>query len=146
MVLKLNNHTETYENAKKNYAEVVKNESSTPEQVEAAWNEMQDALVDSLTTQITERVANKNTDQSVLAARDANVLTSEERKFFNEVTRSGGFESETVLPYTTVDRIFEDLTSEHPLLSIINFTNLGTVKAEIITSEKSGAFAWGASV
>jgi len=143
MVMKLNNHTEAYENARKNYADVVKNEKSTPEEVETAWSEMQDALVDSLTNQITERVSNKNTDQSVLAARGANVLTSEERKFFNDVVRSGGFESETVLPFTTVDRIFDDLTTDHPLLSVINFTNLGTVKAEIITSEKSGSFAWG---
>lgn len=143
MVIKLNNHIKSYEDAKLNYAAVVKNEESTPEQVEKAWTEMQDALVNSLTTQITEQVANKNNDQSVLAARGANVLTSEERQFFNEVVRSGGFESETVLPYTTVDRIFEDLTTDHPLLSVINFTNLGTVKAEIITSDKSGSFAWG---
>lgn len=143
MVMKLNNHTEAYEKAKKKYAEVVKNEASTPEQIETAWAEMQDALVNSLTTQITERVSNRNNDQTVLAARGANVLTSEERTFFNDVVRSGGFESETVLPYTTVDRIFEDLTTDHPLLSVINFQNLGTVKAEIITSDKSGAFVWG---
>lgn len=143
MVIKLQNHTEAYENAKKLYAALAKDENSTPEQIEEAWNKMQNELMNSLTIQITERVRNENTDQSVLAARGANVLTSEERKFFNEVTRSGGFESETVLPITTVERIFEDLTTEHPLLSIINFTNLGTVKAEIITSEKSGTFAWG---
>ncbi|MBK5446061.1 phage major capsid protein [Peribacillus sp. TH24] len=143
MTIKLNNHSETYENAKKKYAILAKDENATPEQIETAWSNMQDELVNSLTTQITQKVANNNNDQMVLAGRGANILTTEEHKFFNEVVRSGGFESETVLPYTTVDRIFEDLTTEHPLLSIINFTNLGTVKAEIITSEKSGTFAWG---
>lgn len=143
MVIKLKKHTEAYENAKKTYAAVVKNEESTPEQIETAWNTMQDALVDSLTNQITDRVSNRNADQAVLTARGANVLTSEEDKFFNEVAHSGGFESEVILPKTTVDRIFEDLTTEHPLLSIINFENLGTVNARVITSEKSGTFAWG---
>lgn len=143
MAFELNNHTDTYENAKQVYADTVKNEESTPEQIEQAWTVMQNALVDSLTTQITTNVANNNHDQTVLAARGANVLTSEERKFFNEVVKSDGFESDVVLPKTTVDRIFEDLTTQHPLLSVINFQNLGTITAEVITSEKSGTFAWG---
>ena len=31
MAFKLDNHTDSYENAKQNYANVVKNETSTPE-------------------------------------------------------------------------------------------------------------------
>lgn len=143
MVIKLKNHTEAYENARKEYANLVKDENATPEQIEGAWENMQNSLVDSLTTQITEQVSNANLDKSVLTSRGANVLTAEETKFFNEVARSSGFESDAVLPKTTVDRIFEDLVTEHPLLSVINFQNLGTVKAEVITSEKSGTFAWG---
>lgn len=143
MTMKLNKHTDAYENAKKNYAAVVKNEESTPEQVEEAWNEMQDALVNSLTTQITKQVANANVDQAVLTARGANVLTAEENKFFNEVVQSNGFKDELVLPETVVDRIFEDLTTEHPLLSVINFQNLGTITLRTITSEPEGAAVWG---
>lgn len=143
MVLKLNNHTESYEKAKLNYAAVVKNEEATPEEVEIAWSEMQDALVNSLTNQITEQVSNSNLDKSVLSARGANVLTSEEAKFFNAVVQSDGFTNDLILPETTVDRIFEDLTSAHPLLTAINFQNLGTVTARIITSETEGTFAWG---
>ena len=143
MVMQLNNHTETYENAKKKYASVANNESSTPEQVEAAWSEMQDALVNSLTTQIKQQVANDNLDNMVLTSRGTNVLTSSERTFFNQVVQSDGFTDELILPETTVERIYEDLTTDHPLLSVINFQNLGTITLTAITSEYEGAAVWG---
>lgn len=143
MAFELNNHTDTYENAKQVYANTVKNEESTPEQIEQAWTVMQNALVDSLTTQITTNVANNNHDQTVLAARGANVLTAAEQKFFNTVAQSDGFKDDLILPETVVDRIFEDLTEAHPLLSTINFQNLNTLTARVITSETEGTFAWG---
>ena len=142
MTIKLNNHTEAYENARKNYAEVVKNENSTPEQIETAWNEMQGELVNSLKSQIIEQINIDNADRSVLVARGANVLTSKEMKFFNEVVQSDGFTSEVILPETTVDRIFEDLTTDHPLLSEINLRNAGLL-TRIIKSEAEGAAVWG---
>jgi Phage capsid family len=142
MTIRLNNQTEAYENAKKNYAEVVQNENSTPEQVETAWNEMQGELVNSLKSQITEQLNIDNADRSVLVARGANVLTSKEMKFFNEVVKSDGFTSEVVLPKTTVDRIFEDLTTNHPFLSEIKLKNAGLL-TRIIKSETEGAAVWG---
>ncbi|MFJ7950771.1 phage major capsid protein [Lysinibacillus sp. NPDC096418] len=142
MVMKLNNHTDAYEEAKLNYANVVKNEESTPEQVEEAWVNMQDALVNSLTTQISNEVANNTLDQVVLSNRGVDVLTSEETKFFN-VVASDGFQDEIVLPYTIEERIYDDLTSDHPLLSVINFRDLGTITLTAITSEYEGAAVWG---
>jgi hypothetical protein len=143
MTMKLNNHTEAYEEAKLNYANVVKNEESTPEQVEKAWTEMQDALVNSLTTQITNQVAANTLDQVVLSNRGADVLTAEETKFFNAVVKSDGFQDELILPETIEERIYDDLTTEHPLLSVINFRNLGTISLTAITSEYEGAAVWG---
>lgn len=143
MAIKLNNHTETYENAKLNYANVVKNENSTPEQVEVAWVAMQDALVNSLTTQITNEVVTNTLDQVVLSNRGADVLTAEEMAFFNQVVKSDGFQDELVLPETIEERIYDDLTTEHPLLSVVNFRNLGTITLTAITSEYEGAAVWG---
>jgi len=142
MVIKLNNHTETYEEAKLNYATVVKNEESTPEQVETAWVNMQDALVNSLTTQISNEVTNNTLDQVILSNRGVDVMTAEETKFFNVVV-SDGFQDEIVLPYTIEERIYDDLTSDHPLLSVINFRDLGTITLTTITSEYEGAAVWG---
>ena len=141
--MKLNNHTETYENAKLAYATVVKNENSTPEQIETAWATMQDAMVNSLTKQITEQVSANTVDQVVLSNRGADVMTSEEHKFFNAVVQSDGFTDELVLPETVTEKIYEDLKSEHPLLSLINFQNLGTITLTAITSEYEGAAVWG---
>lgn len=143
MAIKLDNHTETYEEAKLNYAEVVKNEESTPEEVETAWSNMQDALVSSLTTQITNEVAANTVDQVVLANRGTDVMTTEEKKFFNEIIKSDGFTDELILPETIEERIYEDLKTEHPLLSLINFRNLGTITLTTITSEYEGAAVWG---
>lgn len=143
MTIKLNKHTETYEQAKAAYAAVIKDENSTPEQVETAWSNMQDALVNSLTTQITNRVTTNTIDQVVLSNRGADVMTSEERAFFNQVVQSDGFTDELVLPETITEKIYEDLKSEHPLLSVINFQNLGTVTLTTITSEYDGAAVWG---
>jgi len=142
MTMKLNNHTDAYNVAKTAYAAAVKNEESTPEQIETAWATMQDAMVNSLTTQITNNVATQNLDQTILSNRGADVLTAEETKFFNVVV-SDGFQDETVLPETIEERIYEDLTSEHPLLSVINFQNLGTITLTAITSEYEGAAVWG---
>ncbi|WP_169810075.1 phage major capsid protein [Paenibacillus antarcticus] len=104
---------------------------------------MQDSLVTSLTTQITNQVANANFDNVVLANRGANVLTAEESKFYNSVVQSEGFKDDLILPETIVERIYEDLTTEHPLLSVINFQNLGTITLTAITSEYEGAAVWG---
>lgn len=142
MVIKLNNHTKAYEEAKLNYANVVKNEESTPEQVETAWVNMQDALVNSLTTQISNEVTNNTLDQVILSNRGVDVMTAEETKFFNVVV-SDGFQDEIVLPYTIEERIYDDLTSDHPLLSVINFRDLGTITLTTITSEYEGAAVWG---
>ena len=142
MVIKLNNHSEAYETARTNYANISMDENSTPEQVEQAWTEMQNALVDSLTEQITASVNTQNVDRSVLASRGQNVLTSEEKKFFTNLAHSDGYTSPIILPETTVDRIFEDLTSAHPLLSELNIKNAGLL-TRFIKSEKSGAAVWG---
>lgn len=142
-MLNLKNHTEAYEEAKLNYATVVKNEESTPEQIENAWSEMQDAMVKSLDKQITDAVTENTLDQVVLSNRGVDVMTSEERRFYNAVTQSDGFTDELILPETIVERIYEDLMSEHPLLSVINFQNLGTITLTAITSEYEGAAVWG---
>lgn len=142
MTMKLNNHSAAYETAKVNYANVLKNEASTPEQIETAWTEMQDALVNSLTTQITNQVLANNIDSAVLASRGVNVLTTEEKKFFNEVVASGGFSDEDILPKTTVNRVFEELQNDYPLLAAIGIEDLGAV-TRYIESDPTKAYAWG---
>lgn len=142
MVITLNKHNEAYENARSKYAQVSMDETASTEQVKQAWEDMQNALVNSLTEQITTSVETQNVDRSVLASRGQNVLTAEEKQFFANIAQSDGFTSDIILPQTTIDRIFEDLTSAHPLLSEIKLQNAGLL-TRIIKSEKSGTAIWG---
>lgn len=142
MVIKFNNHTDEYKNARTTYANISKDENSTPEQIENAWNDMQDALLASLSEQVSKAVNEEAADRAVLASRGQNVLTSEETKFFNAVVQSDGFTDDIILPETTVDRIFEDLKSAHPLLEELNLKNAGLI-TRIIKSDKTGAAVWG---
>jgi hypothetical protein len=145
MVIKFNNKgkMENFEAKKKAYMNVMKDENSTTEQVENAFNEMFTALQTDLAEQITNEARNEVNDSHILAARGQNVLTSTERTFFNEVIASGGFAEDTILPITTQERVFEDLVTEHPLLDAIGLQDLGAI-TRYIYSDATKAYAWGA--
>jgi HK97 family phage major capsid protein len=72
-------------------------------------------------------------DSRVLTARGVRQLTSEERTYFQkfaEAARSADPKQavsnmDVILPKTTVDSVFEDLRTNHPLLSKINFMHSG---------------------
>lgn len=143
MTMKLKGKMENFNTKKQAYMDLVKAENSTPEQIEAAFNDMFAALQTDLTEQITTEARNEVHDAQILAARGQNVLTSAERKFYNEVIASGGFAEETYLPVTTQERVFEDLVGEYPLLDVIGLKDLGAV-TRYIYSDANKAFAWGA--
>lgn len=81
-------------------------------------------------------------DKAVLNKRGLNPLTSEETKYYNEVISKGGFKGvEELMPKTIIDRVFEDLEKEHPLLSKIDFINTTGI-TEWITRTKEVEAAW----
>jgi len=143
MTIKLKGKMENYEAKKKVYMDLVKAEDQDQEKIAVAWNEMQDALANDLTEKITAEVRTQQMDAQILTARGQNVLTSEERKFFNEVIVSGGFTEDSILPVTTQERVFEDLVTTHPLLDAIGLQDLGAV-TRFIRSDPTKAYAWGA--
>ena len=76
-------------------------------------------------------------DQQVLASRGVRQLTSKEKKYYEKLIDA--FKSENpkqaltdpdiVMPETVLDAVFDDLQTEHPLLSHISFTNTrGAIK------------------
>lgn len=141
--MKLKGTMENFETKKQAYMNVVKDENSTPDQLENAFSEMFTALQTDLTEKITAEARNEVHDAQILAARGQNVLTSEERKFFNAVVQEGGFKEDTILPITTQERVFEDLVTAHPLLDEIGLQDLGAV-TRFIYSDPTKAYAWGA--
>ncbi|MEK5419384.1 phage major capsid protein [Paenibacillus sp. FSL R5-0928] len=141
MTMKLKGKMENFEGKKAAYMAFVKDGADAEKQA-TAWNEMQDALVTDLTDTITTQVRDENIDSQILSARGQNVLTSRERKFFNEVILTGGFAEDTILPITTQERVFEDLVEEHPLLEVIGLQDMGAV-TRFIYADPTKTFAWG---
>lgn len=139
--MNLKKKMENFEQKKNAYMELVKDGADVEKQQEA-WNEMQDALVLDLTEKITAEVSTRNSDDAILASRGQNVLTSEERKFFNEAIEFGGFDEDSILPVTTQNRIFEDLVQEHPLLAEVGLKDIGAV-TRWIYSDPTKAYVWG---
>ncbi|MBM0064777.1 phage major capsid protein [Alkalicoccobacillus gibsonii] len=103
-------------------------------------------MVEAMSAQATKEANNafnaQMADRAVLQGRGHNILTSEEREFFNAAIEEGGFKSKTTLPVTTQERIFEDLVQEHPLLSQLGLQNLGAV-TEFIYGDPEGMAVWG---
>lgn len=69
-------------------------------------------------------------------------LTAEQRKFFNEINTEVGYKEEKLIPEETIDRIFENLTTEHPLLADLGIKNAG-LRLKFLKSETSGVAVWG---
>ncbi|MCM3487891.1 phage major capsid protein [Alkalihalophilus marmarensis] len=142
MTIKFKGKMENFQKKKEAYMNLAKAENQEPEKMAAAWEEMQNALVEDLTEKITNEVRTQQMDAQILTARGQNVLTSEERTFFNQVVEFGGFDEDSILPVTTQERIFEDLVEAHPLLNVIGLQDLGAV-TRYIYSDPTKAFAWG---
>jgi len=129
-----------FETEKANFAKAT--QEGTPEEQATALNNMLEALAKDVRGGILADVNSGMTDTSVLQSRGANVLTTEETKFFNVVIEEGGFKDTDTLPKTTQDRIFDDLVEAHPLLQQLGIQNLGAV-TEFIYSDAEGMAVWG---
>lgn len=136
MVIKFNN----FEEKKLAFAKAT--QEGTPEEQTAALNSMIGALATDVRADILNQVNESMVDRSIMQSRGANVLTSDEMKFFNAVVEEGGFKSTETLPKTTQERIFDDLVEDHPLLQHIGLENLGAV-TEFVYGDPEGAAVWG---
>ncbi|KXY35759.1 HK97 family phage major capsid protein [Bacillus sp. 196mf] len=142
MVMKIKGTMENFEAKKQAYMNLVKAEDTKMEDLSAAFDDMFDTLVTDLSEKISAQARIEAQDAQILTSRGQNVLTSEERKFFNTVVQDGGFKDDSILPYTTQERVFEDLVTEHPLLEAIGMQDLGAV-TKFIYSDATKAYAWG---
>ncbi|MEK0177454.1 phage major capsid protein, partial [Tetragenococcus halophilus] len=133
MTLKLGDE---FNQARDNFLNAVQNNESEDKQAE---------LYGDMVNQIAEeakRQARQETE-SVIATNPAEgKMSARERKFFNEIDTNVGYKEDTLLPQETFDRIFEDLTTEHPLLSKIGLRNAG-LRMKFLKSETEGVAVWG---
>ncbi|MHC8523972.1 phage major capsid protein [Rossellomorea sp. H39__3] len=83
-------------------------------------------------------------DNQVLASRGVRVLTSEEKKFYNQAIEAESFDEVIKLvPPTVFERVFEDLEKEHPLLSRVNFQKTGAKTAWVLRKPGQSVAFWG---
>lgn len=133
MTLKLGDE---FNQARDNFLNAVQN--NEPE-------EKQSELYGEMVNQIAEEARNqaRQETQSVIATNPAEAkMSARERKFFNEIDTNVGYKEDILLPQETFDRIFEDLTTEHPLLSKIGLRNAG-LRMKFLKSETEGVAVWG---
>ena len=95
-------------------------------------------------------IIRQQADSAVLAARGTRQLTSEEKNYYEKVIaamRSSNpkqalSDLDVVMPKTTIDMVFEDLQTEHPLLDAINFMNTSGLIEMIMNTNGSELATW----
>lgn len=114
---------------------------------EANENDIQMAV-----TGLAEQIQNKvlaeaqavQGDNAVLASRGTTALTGEERKYFMEMIESGtAFDNVgATVPATLINRVFDDLVKNHPIIGAVDTMNGGLTTEWIFSIGVNPAF-WG---
>lgn len=141
MALKITNKTEE---ARKRFNEVSAASDATPELVNDALETYVTAIAEDAGNQVREEYEELKHvhDNSILQARGIPVLTAEETKFYNEVVKKSGFDEDMVWPETILERVFEDIQKDHPILRLVKFTpTVGRLK--VIKSRRKGVAVFG---
>lgn len=133
MTMKLSNEFKTIRD---NFLAAVNNNEPAEKQ-----NELYGAMLDELLNEAKKQA--RAEAEGLIAENPADAkLSARERKFFNVVTTDVGYKEEKLLPQETIDRIFENLTTAHPLLAEIGLVNAG-LRLKFLKSETSGVAVWG---
>ncbi|GEL67247.1 phage major capsid protein [Marinilactibacillus psychrotolerans] len=131
---------ETFNEAKAAFIAAVKSGANEEEQGQAYAS-----MIDGLASDVLEEAkiaARQEAEQYAIGTPADGKLSAGQRKFFNEVTTEVGYKEEKLLPQETIDEIFEDMTTEHPLLSKIGLKNAG-LRLKFLKSETTGIAVWG---
>ncbi|MGY3766940.1 phage major capsid protein [Vagococcus vulneris] len=110
---------------------------ASAEEKQNTFAEMMNAHSEELEAKFKEEMKN-----AALTQEMAKGMNREEYAFFNDIKKDVGYKEEKLLPQTTVDEIFEDLTTEHPILSYIGLKNNG-LRLKFLKSETTGVAVWG---
>ena len=122
--------------------------NSSDEEVKDKYTEYMNAYSEELAGAIRKDMKAEQGDNAVLNARNVNRLTNEEKKFYNalvsedQVNTDVGYKEEALLPETVIDRVFDDIETDHPLLKHINIQRTG-LKARVIKAHPEGQVVWG---
>lgn len=122
---------------------------NNPEAYSEAFEQMMQITANEIRAEYEQRL--QEVDSQILSARGVRQLTSEERKYwqkFSEAAGSGNPKQAVAdmglaLPETTINAVFEDLQTNHPLLSKINFQHSGGATRIIMATNGYQRAQWG---
>lgn len=114
-----------------------------------AWNELSEINQEAVIEEARGLI--QATDTNVLVGRGVRQLTSEENNYYQKVIaamrtsnpQQALTDLDIVLPITTIDAVFEDLTTAHPLLDIINFQNTSGLIEFLVNTNGAELATWG---
>lgn len=119
-------------------------ESGSTDNVATALVDMAESIQASILQEAKTFTNEQLQDESILASRGFTPLTTEEKKYYNAVIDGEGFAGvEQLVPATVIERVFEDLVKEHPLLNEINFVNTGGVSKWVVRNSDVIPAWWG---
>lgn len=101
---------------------------------------------DMMNTTIVEakRANEQQWDDAVLAQRGVRPLTTKEKEFYNAAIEAESFDDVVkLMPPTVYERVFEDLTIDHPLLSRVNFQRVGATTMWVTRKPGATTAFWG---
>lgn len=121
-----------------------------PDAFAAAFEELSLNIQENIMAEV-DLIRQQN-DTAVLASRGTRQLTSEEKNYYEKVIdamksanpKQSLAELDVVLPKTTIDAVFEDLTTEHPLLNSIQFQNTSGLIEMIVNTNGVELATWSA--
>ncbi len=119
------------------------------EQFQAAFVELCDKIQESVIEQARGIV--EEADQRILSERGVRQLTSKEKEYYQKLAEAMKSTNpkqavenlDVVMPYTVIDKVFEDLKTDHPLLSKIQFTSVTGLTRMMMNTNGYQKAAWG---
>lgn len=118
-----------------------------------AFSEAFMELCDKIEENVTEKAKEMLTEQdtTILAQRGVRQLTSSEREYYEKVIeamktndpKQALNDVEAVMPETIIDSVFDELTTNHPLLSRLNATTVTGLTRMMMNTNGEQKAAWG---
>lgn len=119
-------------------------EKGDSESTAKALTAMAEGIQQEIINEAQSLVNDQMSDSRVLAERGVHALTKEETTYYNEVIEGEGFVGvEKLVPKTVINRVFEDLVREHPILARINFVNTTGVTEWVLKKGDVNPAFWG---
>lgn len=114
----------------------------------AAFEELSANIQDNILAEV-DMIRQKN-DTTILSGRGVRQLTSEEKNYYEKVIeamrstnpKQALSDLDVVMPKTTINSVFEDLVTDHPLLDAIQFQNTSGLIEMILNADGAELATW----